>query len=156
MTCHSKSIFRYRSRRTRPVVPVSFLLLVALLNGGPAISEEKPDSSRFPSRVNIRLMRPLERQLSDIERALVEEAKISKERVRNVTRPLENYIDDVVLASGRYTDIYPQAIYDVLVEEFATAKPRMEIADLLVEYQKHGKFKARAEAKVPQKGRAGV
>ncbi|MBI5868336.1 MAG: hypothetical protein HZB43_08635 [candidate division Zixibacteria bacterium] len=140
-------------------MPLPLLLLLALLHGGAVIAAEKPDSSRFPSRVNIRLMRTLERQLSEIERALVDDAKFSKERVRNVTMPLQNFIDDVVLASGRYTDIYPQAIYDVLVEEFATAKPRVEIADLLVEYQRHGQFKARAEAKdskVPQKGRAGV
>lgn len=125
---------------------------------GSARAEDKPDTIRLPERVNIRLLRPLERELSNVERALVEEAKIEKERVRNVTMPLQNYLDDVVLASGRSTDIYPQVIYEVLIEELSSTKPRTQIANLLIDYQKKGQFKARAEAREsrsPKKGKAG-
>jgi hypothetical protein len=124
-----------------------------------ASAEGKQDSVPLPPKVNIRLMRTLERQLSDIERALVDQAKLPKERVRNVTMPFQNYIDDVVLASGRYTDVYPRAIYEVLVTELNTSKPKSEIANSLIDYQKKGRFKALAESqesKNPKKGSAGT
>jgi hypothetical protein len=124
-----------------------------------AFADAKQDSVQLPPNVNIRLMRTLERQLSDVERALVDQAKLPKERVRNVTMPFQNFIDDVVLASGRYTDVYPRAIYEVLVTELNTSKPKSEIANSLIDYQKKGRFKALAESqrsKTPKKGSVGT
>jgi len=60
------------------------------------------DSVTLPLKVKIRLMRTLERQLSDIERALVAKAGLAKERVRNVTMPFLNYIDRLRSVHARY------------------------------------------------------
>jgi hypothetical protein len=147
-----------------PTFPSRLRLLVALSLvvfgvSVTAFADTKQDSLALPPKVNIRLMRTLERQLSNIERALVDQAKLPKEKVRNVTMPLQNFIDDVVLASGRYTDVYPRAIYEVLVTELSTSKPKSEIANSLIDYQKKGRFKALAESqesKNPRKGSAGT
>ena len=143
----------------RRAVAVLVLAVIVLGGAGTSAAEGKQDSVQLPHKVNIRLMRTLERQLSDVEKALVGQAKLPKERVRNVTMSFQNFIDDVVLASGRYTDIYPRAIFDVLCGELKTTKPKTVIGNLLIQYHKSEKFKTIAESresKSPKNGGAGT
>ena len=136
--------FRPFFRRTAlPAAPL--LLLIAALRA-PAPAAAAPGGAGgtrqdLPDRVNIRLVSRLESELSRIERAAAACDGADPETVRNVTIPLQNHIEDMVLASGVYADIFPVLIHDIICIESRKGLTRQEIAILLLRYQKENRYR---------------
>jgi len=100
-----------------------------------------PSQESIKDRIEVRVIKTLEKQLLHIEKKLIAIPDIDSSFVRNITMPFQNYLEDVVLASGRQADCFPQIILQVLKEKIAEKKKKKhQIAFLLVEYYINGKF----------------
>jgi len=120
------------------------LLIAALQPIAPANAASGPAPATrqdLPVRVNIRLVSRLESELSRIERSAAACEGAAPETVRNVTIPLQNHIEDMVLASGVYSDIYPALIRDIICIESRSGHSRQEIAILLLRFQKENRYR---------------
>jgi hypothetical protein len=134
---------RLRKRSVPAALALSFLAWAGapFAAAGAAAGFSGDAGQELPARVNIRLVSRLENELSRIEGSAADCRGVDPKSIRNVTIPLQNYIEDIVLASGVYVDIYPTLIRNIICIEARNGLSRQEIAILLLRFQKENKYR---------------
>ena len=99
-------------------------------------------NQKIKETINVQVIKTLEKQLILIENELLKLPNIDTTRVKNITMPFQNYIEDVVLPLGNYPTCYPMTIFILLKEKLLLKKQsKHELAFLLIDYFINGRFK---------------